>query len=170
LYCLPFVCCLPFVYCLSPSWHIALFPAVIDTACCCRYGTWSFPLASVTLQGVHGCYLKCNNLTASPCCFSHYPVTLLCLLQICITVFFLASVTLRGVTVVDANPYSLPFVCLWLANVAVGSGLILVVSAILVWVPVYDGRLANARLGGLCAVSASLCAVMPMMCGSVGPV
>jgi hypothetical protein len=69
-------------------------------------------------------------------------------------VFFLASVTLRGVTVVDANPYSLPFVCLWLANVAVGSGLILVVSAILVWVPVYDGRLANARLGGLCAVSA----------------
>lgn len=75
-------------------------------------------------------------------------------LQICITVFFCASVTLRGVTVVDANPYSLPFVCLWLANVAVGSGLILVVSVILVWVPVYDGRLANTQLGGLCAVSA----------------
>ncbi|KAF6260319.1 hypothetical protein COO60DRAFT_1685454 [Scenedesmus sp. NREL 46B-D3] len=77
-------------------------------------------------------------------------------LQICITVFFCASVTLRGVTVVDANPYSLPFVCLWLANVAVGSGLILVVSVILVWVPVYDGRLANTQLGGLCAASTAL--------------
>jgi hypothetical protein len=41
----------------------------------------------------------------------------------------------------------LDFVALWLANVVVASGLILVVSAILVWVPVYDGRLAGARIG-----------------------
>lgn len=74
-------------------------------------------------------------------------------LQICITLFFCASIALRGVTVVNIDPYSLDFVALWLANVIVGSGLILVVSAILVWVPVYDGRLANQRLGPLSMVS-----------------
>eukprot|EP00878_Enallax_costatus_P017918 GHUV01018840.1.p1 GENE.GHUV01018840.1~~GHUV01018840.1.p1 ORF type:complete len:411 (+),score=69.93 GHUV01018840.1:2014-3246(+) len=78
------------------------------------------------------------------------------LLQICITLFFCASITLRGVTVVNIDPYSLDFVALWLANVVVGSGLILVVSAILVWVPVYDGRLANQRLGSLSVASSSL--------------
>lgn len=76
-------------------------------------------------------------------------------MQICITLFFCASITLRGVTVVNIDPYSLDFVALWLANVVVGSGLILVVSAILVWVPVYDGRIANARLGPLSVVSSS---------------
>eukprot|EP00775_Hariotina_reticulata_P009529 gene9529-9692_t len=61
--------------------------------------------------------------------------------------YLLVFITLRGVTVVNIDPYSLDFVALWLANVVVASGLILVVSAILVWVPVYDGRLAGARIG-----------------------
>lgn len=98
-------------------------------------------------------------------------------MQICITLFFCASITLRGVTVVNVDPYSLDFVALWLANVVVGSGLILVVSAILVWVPVYDGRLANERLGPLSVVSnasrrfggtdaatSELCLHLPLSC------
>jgi hypothetical protein len=123
----------------------------------------SLPLVTNPGAAERLCWLLTHSLVQIPTCpltsLQCLPLPML-LLQICITVFFLASVTLRGVTVVDANPYSLPFVCLWLANVAVGSGLILVVSAILVWVPVYDGRLANARLGGLCAVSTVICMLL----------
>jgi hypothetical protein len=65
---------------------------------------------------------------------------------VCITLFFCASITLRGVTVVNIDPFSLDFVALWLTNVVVCSSLILVVSVVLVWVPVYDGRLASTHL------------------------
>jgi len=65
---------------------------------------------------------------------------------VCITLFFCASITLRGVTVVNIDPFSLDFVALWATNVVVCSSLILVVSVVLVWVPVYDGRLVVAQL------------------------
>jgi hypothetical protein len=73
-------------------------------------------------------------------------VVLPLLLQICVTVFFCSSVALRGVTVITDHPYSIAFVALSVANVVVVCFLILSVSAILVWIPVYDGRLANKRL------------------------
>lgn len=57
--------------------------------------------------------------------------------------FFCASITLRGVTVVATPPFSLAFVALAMANVVVVAFLIVCVSIILVWVPVYDGRSAN---------------------------
>jgi hypothetical protein len=66
--------------------------------------------------------------------------------QVCITLFFCASITLRGVTVVNIDPFSLDFVALWLTNVVVCSSLILVVSVVLVWVPVYDGRIVAHQL------------------------
>lgn len=66
-------------------------------------------------------------------------------LQICITVFFIASIALRGVTVIFF-PFSLGFVALSLANVVVVCCLIVSVSTILVWVPVYDGRAADRRM------------------------
>jgi hypothetical protein len=130
-----------------------VFAGAVSAWCSASY---IFICGSRWRRGAHAAYLHLLPFAvcgADSLLCAASPAPLLLPLQICITVFFCASVTLRGVTVVDANPYSLPFVCLWLANVAVGSGLILVVSAILVWVPVYDGRLANARLGGLCAVS-----------------
>ena len=71
---------------------------------------------------------------------------LLLLSQICVTVFFCASVALRGVTVVTDHPYSIAFVALSLANVVMVCFLIISVSIILVWIPVYDGRLANRRI------------------------
>jgi hypothetical protein len=73
--------------------------------------------------------------------------------QVCITLFFCASITLRGVTVVNIDPFSLDFVALWLTNVVVCSSLILVVSVVLVWVPVYDGRHASRTLADTHLVS-----------------
>jgi heme/copper-type cytochrome/quinol oxidase subunit 1 len=72
---------------------------------------------------------------------------------VCITLFFCASITLRGVTVVNIDPFSLDFVALWLTNVVVCSSLILVVSVVLVWVPVYDGRHASRTLADMHMVS-----------------
>jgi hypothetical protein len=48
--------------------------------------------------------------------------------------------------VVNIDPFSLDFVALWLTNVVVCSSLILVVSVVLVWVPVYDGRIVAHHL------------------------
>lgn len=79
-------------------------------------------------------------------CFHTTPHRLPMLPQVCITLFFCASITLRGVTVVNIDPFSLDFVALWATNVVVCSSLILVVSVVLVWVPVYDGRLVVAQL------------------------
>lgn len=54
---------------------------------------------------------------------------------------------------VNIDPFSLDFVALWLSNVVVCSSLILVVSVVLVWVPVYDGRLVGATLNDTHTVS-----------------
>lgn len=77
---------------------------------------------------------------------AQYTSPLFVFLQVCITLFFCASITLRGVTVVNIDPFSLDFVALWLTNVVVCSSLILVVSVVLVWVPVYDGRIVAHQL------------------------
>jgi hypothetical protein len=64
-----------------------------------------------------------------------------------VSLFFCASITLRGVSVVQPDPFSLDYVALWSANVLLCCSLILLVSLILVWVPVADGRAASKRLG-----------------------
>lgn len=67
------------------------------------------------------------------------------LLQMCITVFFCASVAVRGITVLF-DPYSLGFQGSRMAHVVCVCMLVLSVAAILVFKPVYDNRVAYNRI------------------------